>query len=76
VTKKTSTLDEFESNSPKWQAKANLILVVKAEKLSGNPNSGSPYKKQTALIGETWCGKTAIAEGLASRIANKDIPDI
>ncbi len=28
------------------------------------------------FIGEPGVGKTAIAEGLAQRIANKDIPDI
>jgi ATP-dependent Clp protease ATP-binding subunit ClpC len=37
---------------------------------------GRRTKNNPVLIGEPGVGKTAIAEGLASRIANKDIPDI
>jgi len=33
-------------------------------------------KNNPVLIGEPGVGKTAIAEGLATRIANKDVPDI
>jgi ATP-dependent Clp protease ATP-binding subunit ClpC len=37
---------------------------------------GRRTKNNPVLIGEPGVGKTAIAEGLASRIANKDVPDI
>jgi ATP-dependent Clp protease ATP-binding subunit ClpC len=37
---------------------------------------GRRTKNNPVLIGEPGVGKTAIAEGLASRIASKDIPDI
>ncbi|NOS98822.1 MAG: ATP-dependent Clp protease ATP-binding subunit ClpA [Methylotenera sp.] len=33
-------------------------------------------KNNPLLVGEAGVGKTAIAEGLASRIVNKDIPDV
>merc|ERR1712188_126008 len=36
---------------------------------------GRRTKNNPVLIGEPGVGKTAIAEGLAQRIANKDIPD-
>ena len=37
---------------------------------------GRRTKNNPVLIGEPGVGKTAIAEGLAQRIANNDIPDI
>ena len=36
---------------------------------------GRRTKNNPVLIGEPGVGKTAIAEGLAQRIANRDIPD-
>merc|ERR1712185_343558 len=74
---KTPTLDEFGSNLTQMASEAKLDPVV------GRHNEidrviqilGRRTKNNPVLIGEPGVGKTAIAEGLAQRIANKDIPD-
>ena len=75
---KTPTLDEFGSNLTQMAAEAKLDPVV------GRHNEidrviqilGRRTKNNPVLIGEPGVGKTAIAEGLAQRITQGDIPDI
>ena len=75
---KTPTLDEFGSNLTQLAVEAKLDPVV------GRHNEidrviqilGRRTKNNPVLIGEPGVGKTAIAEGLAQRIQQGDIPDI
>ena len=75
---KTPTLDEFGSNLTQMATEAKLDPVV------GRHNEidrviqilGRRTKNNPVLIGEPGVGKTAIAEGLAQRIQQGDIPDI
>ena len=75
---KTPTLDEFGSNLTQMASEAKLDPVV------GRHNEidrviqilGRRTKNNPVLIGEPGVGKTAIAEGLAQRIQQGDIPDI
>ena len=75
---KTPTLDEFGSNLTQMAADGKLDPVVgRAKEIERVIQIlGRRTKNNPVLIGEPGVGKTAIAEGLASRIANKDIPDI
>ncbi|MTJ10157.1 ATP-dependent Clp protease ATP-binding subunit [Anabaena sp. UHCC 0204] len=75
---KTPTLDEFGSNLTQMAMDNKLDPVVgRAKEIERVIQIlGRRTKNNPVLIGEPGVGKTAIAEGLASRIANKDIPDI
>ena len=75
---KTPTLDEFGNNLTQLATEAKLDPVV------GRHNEidrviqilGRRTKNNPVLIGEPGVGKTAIAEGLAQRIQQGNIPDI
>ncbi len=75
---KTPTLDEFGSNLTQLAIEGKLDPVVGRQKEIERVIQilGRRTKNNPVLIGEPGVGKTAIAEGLAQRIANKDIPDI
>jgi ATP-dependent Clp protease ATP-binding subunit ClpC len=75
---KTPTLDEFGSNLTQMATDNKLDPVVgRAKEIERVIQIlGRRTKNNPVLIGEPGVGKTAIAEGLASRIANRDIPDI
>ncbi len=75
---KTPTLDEFGSNLTQMAVEGKLDPVVGRQKEIERVIQilGRRTKNNPVLIGEPGVGKTAIAEGLAQRIANSDIPDI
>jgi len=75
---KTPTLDEFGSNLTQMAVEGKLDPVVGRQKEIERVIQilGRRTKNNPVLIGEPGVGKTAIAEGLAQRIANADIPDI
>ncbi|MBD2579762.1 ATP-dependent Clp protease ATP-binding subunit [Oscillatoria sp. FACHB-1406] len=75
---KTPTLDEFGTNLTNLAGEGKLDPVVGRMKEIERVIQilGRRTKNNPVLIGEPGVGKTAIAEGLAQRIANKDIPDI
>ncbi|MGB3790079.1 MAG: ATP-dependent Clp protease ATP-binding subunit [Phormidesmis sp.] len=75
---KTPTLDEFGSNLTQMAADGKLDPVVGRQKEIERVIQilGRRTKNNPVLIGEPGVGKTAIAEGLAQRIGNNDIPDI
>ncbi|NJL20734.1 MAG: ATP-dependent Clp protease ATP-binding subunit [Leptolyngbyaceae cyanobacterium SM1_3_5] len=75
---KTPTLDEFGSNLTQMAADGKLDPVVGRQKEIERVIQilGRRTKNNPVLIGEPGVGKTAIAEGLAQRISNNDIPDI
>ncbi len=75
---KTPTLDEFGSSLTQMATEGKLDPVV------GRANEierviqilGRRTKNNPVLIGEPGVGKTALAEGLATRIANQDVPQM
>ena len=75
---KTPTLDEFGSNLTQMAGDGKLDPVVGRQKEIERVIQilGRRTKNNPVLIGEPGVGKTAIAEGLAQRIATKDVPDI
>ena len=75
---KTPTLDEFGMNLTQAATEGRLDPVVGREKEIERVIQifGRRTKNNPVLIGEPGVGKTAIAEGLAQRIASGDIPDI
>jgi ATP-dependent Clp protease ATP-binding subunit ClpC len=74
---KTPTLEEFGTNLTVKATEGRLDPVVgRAKEIERVIQIlGRRTKNNPVLIGEPGVGKTAIAEGLAQRIANKDIPD-
>ncbi|MGK7903280.1 MAG: ATP-dependent Clp protease ATP-binding subunit [Hormoscilla sp.] len=75
---KTPTLDEFGSNLTQMAGEGKLDPVVGRQQEIERVIQilGRRTKNNPVLIGEPGVGKTAIAEGLAQRIAQDDIPDI
>jgi ATP-dependent Clp protease ATP-binding subunit ClpC len=74
---KTPTLEEFGTNLTQKATEGGLDPVVgRAKEIERVIQIlGRRTKNNPVLIGEPGVGKTAIAEGLAQRIANRDIPD-
>jgi len=74
---KTPTLEEFGTNLTQKATEGRLDPVVgRAKEIERVIQIlGRRTKNNPVLIGEPGVGKTAIAEGLAQRIANRDIPD-
>ena len=74
---KTPTLDEFGTDLTKKASDGRLDPVVGRSKEIERVIQilGRRTKNNPVLIGEPGVGKTAIAEGLAQRIMNRDIPD-
>ncbi|ADU64999.1 ATP-dependent Clp protease ATP-binding subunit [Desulfurispirillum indicum] len=74
----TPTLDEFGRDLTKLAAEGRLDPVIGRDSVIERVIQVlcRRTKNNPVLIGEPGVGKTAIAEGLAQRIASRDIPEI
>ena len=75
---KTPILDEFGSNLTQMAAEGKLDPVIgRAKEIERVIQIlGRRTKNNPVLIGEPGVGKTALAEGLATRIVNQDVPQM
>jgi ATP-dependent Clp protease ATP-binding subunit ClpC len=76
--KRAVTLEEFGTDLTKLAAEGKLDPIVGREREIERMVQilGRRTKNNPVLLGEPGVGKTALAEGLAQRIINNDIPDI